>query len=297
MFAFALTACGGGGSGGGSSSSPTPEEKNLDEPTVETKEVTTSESSTQSVSVSSTKNMVLEGVPEGVSFDITENSINFTLSEVDRPTKSTIKVKDSVTGDVLFKISLFIENTSARDLVDKVNHSISQTERLLSLEDDKKIYFYVVDMLYLKGDIPYSEKKNTIDSFAPEDQESHDLANEYSSVLNTTLNQYNEGEVGEQELSDKLELFENAVTSHGQYGANAIASLQSISTAGLPPLSSGEIKYNAEENLYSRFIGEEVYGKRVNGEWVYNSGEIESESDYSFLSKIVNVNLAGTCSI
>ena len=291
-FIAVLTACSGGGGG----SSPTQNKTVPDEPVTETKKVVTSEGSgSQFLPVDNSSNVITYDktkivIPEGISIEVREDAIVFTVIDVDRPTELNIEFFNKETGEVLFNVSFFAENTSGRELVSKVERAISQSERLLPLEDDKKIYFYIVDMLYLQGLSTYKEKQDDIKIFSPKEQASYALANNQMQDLKTWLNQYNEGRVGEESLSSKLSSFENAIIEHNRYASDIIKSFQELNASGLPVLPNTDLAFTPTGNMYSRFIGASEYGQWVDGNWVYNP-------DFEFLSKIVNVNLAGTCSI
>lgn len=306
-FIFALTACGGGGGGGSSSPSPTQDKTVPEQPVTETKEVVVSESGTQSLPVSNASSLIYtvksdsestssastnssSDLPSWLTIVFDSGSITFNVSEVDRPHSITIEFRDKNTNEVDFEVSLFVDNSSGKELVSKVERAISQSDRLLSLENDKKLYFYIVDMLYLQDLITHSEKVDTINSFSPEEQVSYDLASNYLADLKVRLNQYNAGIAGQDELAQQLTSFESAILTHGEYSSNAIESLQQINASGLPALPKTDIVFSESGNVYSRFIGSSEYGQWVDGNWVYNP-------DFEFLSKIVNVNLAGTCSI
>ena len=220
----------------------------------------------------------------------TSDSVVFNIGDVDRPYNLILEFTDKDSKEIVFKVSLFIDNASGKELVSKVERAISQSERILSLEDDKKIYFYIVDMLYLQDMITHSEKRENINAFNPEGQASYNLASNYMFDLKKKLAQYNKSMIDENALQEQLSLFEGALITHGQYGSDAIESLQQLNVSGLPSLPNTDFAFSNVGNLYSRFIGNENYGQWVNGNWTYNSS-------FEFLSSIVNVNLAGTCSI
>ena len=302
-FIAALTACGGGGSGGGSSPAPSQDKNVVEEPAVETKQVVTSEAGTKSVPVSNTSNLTYTvkensdtaSSTSNSSYDwldvqFTSDSVVFNIGDVDRPYNLILEFTDKDSKEIVFKVSLFVDNASGKELVSKVERAISQSERILSLEDDKKIYFYIVDMLYLQDMITHSEKQENINAFNPEGQASYNLASNYMFDLKKKLAQYNKSMIDENALQEQLSLFESALITHGQYGSDAIESLQQLNVSGLPSLPNTDFAFSNVGNLYSRFIGNENYGQWVNGNWTYNSS-------FEFLSSIVNVNLAGTCSI
>lgn len=292
-FIFALTACGGGGGG---SSSPTQDKNIPEEPVVETKEVVLSEGSgSQLLAVDNSSNVITYDkakvvVPEGISIEIKEDSIVFTVIDVDRPTKINIEFFNKETNEPLFNVSFFAENTSGKEMVAQVEKAISQSERLLSLEDEKKIYFYIMDMLYLEGIVSHSKKESFIKDFSPERQQSYRDLNIEVTDLKTQLDKYNKGDVSDASLSDQLVAFENSLVEHGRYASKTINDLQNIYSSGISIIPETDIKFSVTGQIYSRFIGNSEYGQWVDGNWVYNP-------DFEFLSKIVNVNLAGTCSI
>jgi hypothetical protein len=292
ILTFVLTACGGSG---GENEKP---KNNQSDNYIEIKKITTTESGTEFIELNDTRNVEASGIPNGMSIEFLENSVKINMpSNIDRSMISNVTFKNSLTSEVMFIVEIFIENTSARDLLDKINRALSQESSLLNLEDDRKIHYYLVDLLYLKGFYENKEKTIKINSFSPRMQITYtNLESSFRNIKNR-LNEYNNGVIGDAALLAEVLSFDQNIIDHGNYGSNTVRELQNVieNNKGIigdffPNLSTGEIKYNYNDKIYSRFIGNEYYGLRDQLGWDY-------KADYGFLNKIINKEISGTCSI
>jgi hypothetical protein len=305
-FVFALTACGGGGGG---SPSPTQDKNVPDQSEPKIEPVNVLENEIKSLPVSNASSLIYtvksdngsksntstnssSDLPHWLSIVFESGSVVFKVSEVDRPYSITIEFRDKNTNEIDFEVSLFVDNSSGKELVSQVERAISQSDKLLSLENDRKLYFYIVDLLYLSdSSVTYSDKQSYLKEFDVEEFSTFQAFSDSISELDLALNDYNKGDITDIALKNYLEDFENNLLEHGRMASGMIEFLQSdINNTGVVTLPNTDVNYIEKKGFYSRFIGNSEYGQWVNENWVYNP-------DFDFLSKIVNVDIAGTCSI
>jgi len=304
-FIAALTACGGGGGGGGSS--PTQNKTIPDETVIENKPVGENTTVVKTLPSGSSSNLkytiknnsnstssTSDTSYDWLNVEIDSDSVIFNIGDVNRPYDLILEFRNKDSGEIVFKIPLFVNNSSAKELTDQVGIAISQSDSLLALENEKKIYFYIVDLLYLSNNsVSYSDKQSYLEKFNVREFSTYQGFSDAINNLKDGLENYNKGEGGvtDSVLESHLENFEKTLLAHGRMASGMIEFLQyDVNSTGVVELPNTDVNYIKTQEIYSRFIGNSEYGQWVNGNWVY-------KPDFDFLKNIVNVETSGTCSI
>ncbi len=191
------------------------------------------------------------------------------LPDLDRPvtTQLTITI---VVGDreVTQQVSLLVRNPAAAGLVAKAVASLDQSEQILFLEQDAALHSFFVDYAYLTGVITHSEKQAQLGNFTPE------LAASYAGVgvalasLKNTLQSYRAGQVGEATLNSELQNLDSSVRDHGNFVAQQLAGISSYTSILVAGTFDGDLKYDEELGLWSRYTTNEQYGHLHDGGFV-----------------------------
>lgn len=190
------------------------------------------------------------------------NEISLRVPVVDRPSASDLQLT-FVYGDqsIEQRVSLLAQNTSGEALVAQVQDTLQEKESILELAQDFSLYRFFIDYAYLYDLLTYSEKEQRLSEFLPPDSPSSGTVNSALEGLGAALNDYQEGRIADQALSQALGLAEQAILEHGRYGARMLEEIQPLVEVLVPELSSGDLVYVPELGIYSRIASTPLYGE------------------------------------
>jgi len=190
------------------------------------------------------------------------NEISLRVPVVDRPSASDLQLT-FVYGDqsIEQRVSLLAQNTSGEALVAQVQNTLQEKESILELAQDFSLYRFFIDYAYLYDLLTYSEKEQRLSAFLPSDSPSSGTVNSALEGLGAALNDYQEGQIADQALSQALGLAEQAILEHGRYGARMLEEIQPLVEVLVPELSGGDLVYVPELGIYSRIVSTPLYGE------------------------------------
>lgn len=205
--------------------------------------------------------------------------IELSVPDLDRPmiTKLSITI-GADDREVTNEISFLARNISGEHLIAKAQAAIGDRVGLLSLEQDTALYTFFVDYSYLAGAIGHSEKEGLLSEFDPVTEATYSNLSTVLMSLSSDIALYNQGDIGEDDLSSALALLDAAVAEHGSYGAMHLANIKSYVQVLVPGVAGGTIKYDEDLAIFSRFTVDDQYGDKVSGQFVVGDSYAPIES-------------------
>lgn len=195
--------------------------------------------------------------------------LTFNATEVDRPRETQISVLDP-DGNTQIRINLAIQNTSGRPLETRAIQLVDQAGPILALQEDRRIYDYMLDVAYLEERITWSEKQALMQEWRPESRDAHARLDRRLKETADVLEAYQSGNASESELDSVSSDAVSALPNHGEYGARRLSELASEQNSPVPDSSHGTLTYRDSTETVSRRIGNRNYGALESEEWQFD---------------------------
>ncbi|WP_166256147.1 hypothetical protein [Marinobacter salicampi] len=193
-------------------------------------------------------------------------AIELVLPDLDRPITTQLDITVlSGSHELKKQVSLLVRNASAAQLEAKADATLDQSDQLLSLGQDAALHTFFLDYAYLAGVITHSEKQALAWNFAPEMTASFSGLGVALVSLGHTLQSYRAGRIGEETLNNELQLLDSSVRDHGNFGVQQLAGISIYTSILVPGSFDGDLKYDEELGLWSRYTTNEQYGQLQDG--------------------------------
>lgn len=226
--------------------------------------------------------MLINKKYKNVKLNFNNKKLNIDIGNINKLITEKINFEND-NKQVVFQIILNIKNNSASYLIKKSNEILNQKKALTNLSTDKKIYFYILDIAYLRKKISYNDKQFLYNNFTPLQQSNTTkLWSAYNKLSSLILN-YKKGLVLDTTIKKVFDNLVNLSIEHEKYGIKKINEIKFLFPKNMPDLTFGPLKYSKQSNVFSRFIGNKNYGYYKNKKWNFYK-------KYSFLNYIVNKN-------
>lgn len=274
MVTGALAACGGGGD---SESTPT---RTSGDVSFDQSYVTAAEASTVEVSGSFAGHRQVQVVSDNrtqVSVSISADQTHLVIRprEVDRPRTLNLAL---VFGDdpqqSPVDLTVHVENTSAIGMEQQVSDLLAQREALLSLEQERVLYHFFVDIAYLESDISHSGKQQLMDQFLPSASPHHASTRNAFEKLQQNQDQYERGSLPDYLLTEALNTLQDELELHAGFGAEKLADIAEHTELAAPgfkqALTNSKPEYSDETGIYSRFLSD-AFGRFEGDQFVLDS--------------------------
>ena len=197
-----------------------------------------------------------------------DDRVTFTAQKVDRPRQTQVAVL-APDGSTQIRINIAIQNTSGKSLETRATHLVNETQSVLALRDDRRIYDYLLEVAYLEERITWSEKQALMGEWRPESRETHARLERRLKHTAEVLDAYQSGRASETELESASSSAIAALAKHGEYGARRLSELASEQNSPVPDTSHGTLTYRDRAETVSRRIGNRHYGEFQGGEWQF----------------------------
>ena len=266
---LALAGCGGGDSGGsGESGDSSSGDTSVSGPDRLEARMSMNEEQVLKARIEAGAELHVDGVGVSVS-RLGEGVIRIRVAEVDRPRTVTIETRDKE-GGTLKSTRLEIINTSAADLVARADDAVRNEAGLKSLEEDRRYFVYVTDLLYLNGDISATGKGELISQYDDSDHGWRGSLDSRIGDLESTLEQYRNGKTSDTVLELDYNRVASAMEAAGDANLANLDLLPPSADAFLPDLRATTLEYRAQAGGFSRFYGDPDFGAASDSGFVFN---------------------------
>lgn len=275
VVALSLAGCGGGGGGGDDSgAAPVPEDAVALKDSVEIDE-------SETVTVTTEGADELRAVDDKGSVSITKvgkGIFEVSAFDVDKPVSFILEAL-SGGGDVVDTAEVDIINTSGQKLVMKAERIVNDTEEVVDLPEDRRYVAYVLDLLYLRGDITNEQKKTRLTDYDDRSESWKTNTETWVSYVESSLEEYKNGELGEVALESATESFDSALSDGGDLNLTNIDDAIPDSADFAPDLESTTVEYSHQTGSFTRFHGDERFGR-------VSDDAFEFDDSYTWLREI-----------
>lgn len=192
--------------------------------------------------------------------------LTFAAREVDRPRETQVDVLDP-DGNTQLRVNIAIKNTSGEPLENRATHLVAETQSILELREDRRLYDYLLEVAYLEERITWTEKRALMQDWRPESRDAHARMERRLKRVAEVLGAYQSGGASETELASASSNALTTLSSHGEYGARRLSELASEQSSPVPDTSHGTLTYRDRAETVSRRVGNRDYGDFQGGEW------------------------------
>lgn len=250
--AVALFSAGCGGGGGGDQ----PQTVRINDKV----ELSVPESTVERVSASNTVDKI-EPVQASENFTLSFNGseISIVASDLERPVLGSYDVYMSKGKDTLIqRYEIMGVNTSAQ-LIESQAFAIQENaDDILALSEDKKIYEYLVDLGYLRGDLTPAQRDALIDKFDATAQATYSAAKSSFEQLSQAFDGYQTGVIGESALETYLNTAVADLDAHAAYGYGMIRNLDATTSAVMATLPDSGLEFVEAQARFSRYFADSM---------------------------------------
>ncbi|MEQ6886420.1 hypothetical protein [Salicola sp. Rm-C-2C1-2] len=195
------------------------------------------------------------------------------LGDIDRPVTFTLEAI-SADGDFVRTSKIEVINTSAVAVIREAELITHQTETVIALPEDRRFFAYVLDLLYLRGDITESEKTRLLTDYDDRSESWQQSLRNRADHVESTLAEYRNGETGDRKLESATDRFEAEMRTAGDINLHNVEKIPDSASDFMPDLKMTRIHYSDQARGYTRFYGNSHFGQHDNGSFSFSDAYV-----------------------